>query len=103
MLKACDCLSNMMRSVSILPKESRGFNDTNEVQEYLQFHDLSIGEYVTDKHALWLNFRMIDENILHRTGREIESRGGGITLQIEKKAEAAGVLKVYISLIMDAQ
>ena len=28
---------------------------------------------------------------------------GGITLQVEKKAEMAGELKVYIYLIMDAQ
>ena len=29
--------------------------------------------------------------------------GGGITLQIEKKAESAGSHKAYIYLIMDAQ
>ena len=42
-------------------------NDANEVQKHLQLHDLSVGEYLTDKYALWLDFRMIDENILHRT------------------------------------
>ena len=39
---------------------------------------------------------MIDENALHGMGRVIESAGGGITLQIEKKAEMAGELKAYI-------
>ena len=78
-------------------------NDTNEVQKHLQFHDLSMGEYVTDKYALWLNFRTINESVLHRMGRVIGSTEGGITLQIEKKAEAAGVFKAYIYLIMDAQ
>ena len=78
-------------------------NDTNEVQKHLQLHDLSMGEYVTDKYALWLNFRMINENVLHGMGRVIGSMGGGITLQIEKKAETAGELKVYIYLIMNAQ
>ena len=60
-------------------------------------------EYLTDKYALWLDFRMIDENVLHGTSRVIGSARGGITLQIEKKAETAGELKAYIYLIMDAQ
>ena len=52
---------------------------------------------------LWLDFRMIDENALHRTGRRIENDAPeGITLQIEKKPESAGNLNAYIYLIMDA-
>ena len=35
-------------------------SDANEVQKYLQLHDLNVGEYLTDKYALWLDFRMID-------------------------------------------
>ena len=45
---------------------------------------------------------MIDENVLHGMGRRIGNAGGGITIQIEKKAEMAGELKVYIYFIMDA-
>ena len=93
----------MMRSASFFEKEKQKENDANEVQKHLQLHDLSMGEHVTDKYALWLDFRTIDENILHRTGRVIGSMGGGITLQIKKKAEMAGKLKVYVYLIMDAQ
>ena len=59
--------------------------------------------YVSDKYAMWLDFRMINENILHQTGRVIRSAGGGLTLQIKKKAEMAGGLMAYIYLIMDAQ
>ena len=73
------------------------------MQKHLQLHDLSIGEYITDEYALWLNFRMIDENILHGMGRVIRSMRGRITLQIEKKAEMAGELKVYVCLILDTQ
>ena len=62
-----------------------------------------MGEYVTDKYAFWLDFRTIDENILHGMGRAIGNRGGGITLQIKKKAELASALEAYIYLIMDAQ
>ena len=59
--------------------------------------------YITDKYALWLQFRAINESTLHRTGRKIGSVGGGITLKMEKKAESTGVLNIYVNLIMDAQ
>ena len=75
----------------------------NEVQKQLQLYDLSVGEYLTDKYAIWLDFRTIDENSLHGTGRRIENALKGITLQTEKKAESDGDLSVYIYLIMDAQ
>ena len=78
-------------------------NDANEIQKHLQLYDLSLGEYLVNKYALWLDFRMIDENELHGTGRRIENASEGITLQIEKKEESAGPLNVYIYLIMDAQ
>ena len=78
-------------------------NNANEVQKHLQLHDLGVGEYLTDKHVLWLDFRMTDENSLHGTGRRIENALEGITLQIEKKAESAGNLNAYIYLVMDAQ
>ena len=50
-----------------------------------------------------IDFRMIDENERHRTGRKIKNASEGITLQIEKKAESAGALNAYFYLIMDAQ
>ena len=46
---------------------------------------------------------MIDENVLHRISRVIGNVGGGITLQIKKKAEMAEELKAYIYLIMGSQ
>ena len=72
-------------------------------KRHLQLYDLSLGEYLVNKFALWLDFRTIDENELHRTGRHIENASEGITLQIEKKEESAGALNAYIYLIMDAQ
>ena len=68
----------------------------------MQLYDLSLGEYLVNKYALWLDFRTIDENE-HRTGRHTENASEGITLQIEKKEESAGALNAYIYLIMDAQ
>ena len=75
----------------------------SEVQKSLQLYDLSVGEYLTDKYVLWLDFRTIDENELHGTGRQIGNTSGAITIQIKKKAETAGALSAYIYLIMDAQ
>ena len=75
----------------------------NEVQKHLQLHNVNIGEYLTDKYALWLDFRTIDETALHGMGRRIENASEGITLQIEKKTETAGPLNAYIYLIIDAQ
>ena len=78
-------------------------NNANEIQKHLQLYNLSLGEYLVNKFALWLDFRTIDENELHGTGGRIENASEGITLQIEKKAESAGALNAYIYLIMDAQ
>ena len=78
-------------------------NNANEIQKNLQLYDVSLGEYLVNKYALWLDFRTIDENELHGMGRRIENASEGITLQIEKKEESAGALNAYIYLIMDAQ
>ena len=40
-------------------------NDANEIQKHLQLYNLSLGEYLVNKFALWLDFRMTDENELH--------------------------------------
>ena len=75
----------------------------NEVQAQLQLYDVSLGEYLVNKYALWLDFRTIDEKELHGMGRRIENASEGITLKIKKKEESAGALNAYIYLIMDAQ
>ena len=69
-------------------------NNANEIQKHLQLHNVSVGEYLTDQSALRLDFRMIDENELHGTGKRIENALEGITLQIEKKEESAGALNL---------
>ena len=78
-------------------------NNANEVKKQLQLYYLSVGEYLADKYALWLDFRTVDESFLHGMGRKIENAFEGITLQIEKKEESAGALSAYICLIIDAQ
>ena len=75
----------------------------NEVQAQLQLYDLSVGEYLVNKYALWLDFRTIDDNELHGMGSQIGNTSGGITIEIEKKAETPGTLNAYIYPIIDAQ
>ena len=41
-------------------------NDANEIQKHLQLYNLSLEEYLVNKYALWLDFRMIDENERNR-------------------------------------
>ena len=79
---------------------AEGKQRDNDVQKQSQLYDVSLGEYLVNKYALWLDFRMTDENELHGMGRRTENASEGITLQIEKKVETAGA---YIYLIMDAQ
>ena len=95
-----------MRSFEQYDEDHKHFTEgrlANDAQAQLQLYDVSLGEYLVKKYALWLDFRTIDENELHRTGRRIENASEGITLQIEKKAESAGALNAYIYLSMDAQ
>ena len=98
--------SQGMRSFKQYDEARKYFTEgwlANEVQAQLQLYDLSVGEYLVNKYALWLDFRTIDENELHGTRRQIDNTSGGITIQIKKEAETAGTLNAYIYLIMDAQ
>ena len=65
------------------------------IQKDLQLHNFNIASYYSDKYALWLAFRTIDDNRLHGLGRQLENTSEGIRLQITKKAESAGKLSCY--------
>ena len=77
--------------------------ETGAIQKDLQLHNVNISSYYTDKYALWLDFRTIDNNSLHGSGRRLENTSEGIRLQLTKKAETAGKLSCYLYLIQDAQ
>ena len=66
-------------------------------------HGVNLAGYLTSKYALWLDLRTTDDNKLHGSGRRVENASEGITIQITKKAEAAGALNTYLYIIMDAQ
>ena len=43
--------------------------EAGAIQKDLQLHNVNIASYHTDKYALWLDFRTIDDNRLHVSGR----------------------------------
>ena len=43
------------------------------IQKDLRLHNVNIASYYTDKYALWLDFRTIDDNRLHGSGRRLEN------------------------------
>ena len=77
--------------------------EAGAIQKDLQLHNVDIASYYTDKYALWLDFRTIDDNRLHGSGRRLENTSDGIRLQITKKAESAGKLSCYLYIFQDAQ
>ena len=70
--------------------------EAGAIQKNLQLHNVNIALYYADKHALWLDFRTIDDNRLHGSGRRLENTSEGIHLQITKKVGGAGKLSCYL-------
>ena len=70
--------------------------EAGAIQKDLQLHNINIASYYTDKYALWLDFRTIDDNRLHGSGSQLENTSEGIRLQITKKTESAGKLSCYL-------
>lgn len=76
---------------------------SGEVQHDLNLHDMTPAKFYDIQFAMWLDFRTIDENELHGSGRRVNKTSERVTVQVEKEAESAGNLKAYVYLIMDAQ
>ena len=68
-------------------KHSAGgwLKEAGAIQKDLQLHNVNIASYYTDKYALWLDFRTIDDNRLYGSGRRLENTSEGIQLQITKR------------------
>ena len=77
--------------------------EAGAVQKDLQLHNVNVASYYTNKYALWLDFRTIDDNRLHGSGRRLENTSEGIRLQITKEAGAAGKLSCYLYIFQDTQ
>ena len=77
--------------------------EAGAIQKDLQLHNVNIASYYTNKYILWLDFRTIDDNRLHGSGRRLENTSEGIRLQITKKAVALGKLSCYLYIFQDPQ
>ena len=66
--------------------------EAGAIQKDLQLHNVNIASYYTDKYALWLDFRTIDDNRLHGSSSRLENTSEGIRLQITKESGSAGKL-----------
>ena len=73
------------------------------VAKDLALADVSLGDFLTTKFALWLDLRTTDDDQLHGSGRRVENASEGVTIQVTKTVEAAGALNIYLYVIMDAQ
>ena len=69
----------------------------------LALADVNLVEFLASKYSLWLDLRTSDDDRLHGSGSRIENASECITIQITKKAEAAGALNIYRFVVMDAQ
>ena len=52
--------------------------EAGAIQKDLQLDNINIASYYTDKYALWLDFRTIDDNRPHGLGRRLENTSEGI-------------------------
>ena len=77
--------------------------EAGAIQKDLQLDNINIASYYTDKYALWLDFRTIDDNRLYGLHRRLENISEGIRLQITKEAGSAGKLSCYLYIFQDAQ
>ena len=77
--------------------------EAGAIRKDLQLHNVNIASYYTDKYALWLDFRTIDDNRLHGSGRQLENTSEGIRLQITKESGSAGKLSCHLYIFQDAQ
>lgn len=75
----------------------------NRIIKDLELYDVNLSEFLTSRYAMWLDFRTSEDDQLHGSGRQVLNASEGITLQITKDAESAGVLNLYLYVIMDAQ
>ena len=63
--------------------------EAGAIQKDLQLHNVNIASFYTDKYALWLDVRTVDDNKLHGSGRRLENTSEGIRLQITSEAGSA--------------
>jgi hypothetical protein len=102
--------SQGMKSYQMWDEARKQFSGGNKnhpnvdiISKDLCLSDVTVGEYLTTKYALWLDLRTTYDNSLHGNGRRIANGNDGITIQINKTVEAAGPINIYLYIILDSQ
>ena len=65
--------------------------------------DVRLKDYLTTKYGLFLDCRSSDDNVLHGSGRRVDSSSDGISILIEKEKQDPQNLDVYVFVFFDAQ
>ena len=66
-----------------------------EVAKDLALADVSPGQFLTTKYALWLDFRTTDDQRLQGNGRKLSAE---MTIRIQRETEAVGDLTIRIPI-----
>ena len=82
---------------------SKRNEETDIVAKDLYLTTVTIGKYLTNNYALWLDLRSTDDNTLHGSGRKVENASEGITIQITKEQGADEPINLYLYVVQDAQ
>ena len=83
--------------------KSKRNEETDIVAKDLYLTTVTIGKYLTNNYALWLDLRSTDDNTLHGSGRKVENASEGITIQITKEQGADEPINLYLYVVQDAQ
>ena len=76
--------------------------EAGAIQKDLQLHNVNIASFYTDKYALWLDFRTIDDNRLQDSGRALQNTSEGVRLQITKELDLQAnclVICIYFRML----
>ncbi|XP_057311106.1 uncharacterized protein LOC130648967 [Hydractinia symbiolongicarpus] len=91
---------NELYTHAMLPKDH-----LEQIVNLFGSHDSKvIGQFFTERYALFVDFRASPDHSLHGSGRPLQRVSDGITLHMTKKADGTtGDIKCYVFLLQDAQ
>ena len=73
-------------------------NDANEIQKHLQLYDSSLGDYLVNKYALWLDFRTIDDTRYTEQVKEYKMHQKALPYKLRKKKNQLGLSMLTFTL-----
>ena len=78
-------------------------NSFDQICKIFHENGVSMGEFLTKKYALCLDFRPSTDNKMHGNGLELRDPTKGLSLEIERMPTGTGDLILYVFLMQDAQ